>query len=578
MTERAAGSRMDVHLKVPPEKWCITKKEFLDFVSDVRKCWRSGGIPDSEEWPNKSHNCRKHGPNLYQVNLHYLKPLTLAAGGMSYALMKHPDGLACEVFVSHAWAEGVFELGSHVKRAWPKGLALMNMYCCLLANPQNLDIQALLNKPPIESPFALAMQHASHVLVIPNDTVSIYTRLWCVYEIYLATELKKTCVLPTKPRCSTVRHLMTVTTMLPFLLGGMIGASWVILWKTGWHETSQHAQVLDTCVMISLGLTAFSGTETLLRTFLGCTTYRERTRSFVMRGVNVSMLVLASACSVPFLAFPSGFTSFYDQALHYGVAVGTCFFAVAVSALNNEKELEVTELRKQASWLPFDSLELASCSNPTDQMRIRAAVQGQEEAVVFAVKVLKSAGACTASIRRAYTKGVKMKGAGSWHINWHVVAAVLPWICSATDELANARIWQHCGRLGDPWIYGFSAVIVLAPVSVIAAFRSWRRQGPEMTTRMMKLCMCPAVLSYLLPFLVAAVQGAEEFSRLPLVFRLAHRTVQAQCPSCATWFASVLLRPIMAVLLLCILFLGRRCDGLSHEPDLECVCPPGLEA
>lgn len=46
------------------------------------------------------------GPNLYQVNDHYVKPLTLAAGGMSYALMKHPEGLLCQVFISHAWAEG----------------------------------------------------------------------------------------------------------------------------------------------------------------------------------------------------------------------------------------------------------------------------------------------------------------------------------------------------------------------------------------------------------------------------------------------------------------------------------------
>ncbi|CAE7747437.1 unnamed protein product, partial [Symbiodinium pilosum] len=60
----------------------------------------------------------------------------------------------------------------------------------LLANPQNLDLTTMLAGPPIESPFAKAMQRASHVLVIPNDTVSIYTRLWCVYEIYLATQWK----------------------------------------------------------------------------------------------------------------------------------------------------------------------------------------------------------------------------------------------------------------------------------------------------------------------------------------------------------------------------------------------------
>ena len=46
------------------------------------------------------------GPDLYEVNEHFVKPLTSAAGGMSYALMKHPQGLLCEVFISHAWAEG----------------------------------------------------------------------------------------------------------------------------------------------------------------------------------------------------------------------------------------------------------------------------------------------------------------------------------------------------------------------------------------------------------------------------------------------------------------------------------------
>ena len=46
------------------------------------------------------------GPDLYEVNEYFVKPLTRAAGGMSYALMKHPQGLLCEVFISHAWAEG----------------------------------------------------------------------------------------------------------------------------------------------------------------------------------------------------------------------------------------------------------------------------------------------------------------------------------------------------------------------------------------------------------------------------------------------------------------------------------------
>lgn len=45
-----------------------------------------GALDDS----NPFHNDAKHGPNLYRVNEEYVKPVTLKAGGMSYALMKHP--------------------------------------------------------------------------------------------------------------------------------------------------------------------------------------------------------------------------------------------------------------------------------------------------------------------------------------------------------------------------------------------------------------------------------------------------------------------------------------------------------
>eukprot|EP00913_Durusdinium_trenchii_P021179 g19900.t1 len=37
----------------------------------------------------------------------YIKPVTAAAGNVSWALMKNPDGLPCDVFITHAWAEGL---------------------------------------------------------------------------------------------------------------------------------------------------------------------------------------------------------------------------------------------------------------------------------------------------------------------------------------------------------------------------------------------------------------------------------------------------------------------------------------
>ena len=46
---------------------------------------------------------------MYVVNDHFIKPVTAMYGGMSFALMLHPDGLECDVFATHAWMEGGFE-------------------------------------------------------------------------------------------------------------------------------------------------------------------------------------------------------------------------------------------------------------------------------------------------------------------------------------------------------------------------------------------------------------------------------------------------------------------------------------
>jgi len=58
---------------------------------------------------------------MYAVNQHFIQPRTRAAGGVSYALMLHPKGMDCDIFVTHAWSEGVFEFTRKVLRAWPKG-------------------------------------------------------------------------------------------------------------------------------------------------------------------------------------------------------------------------------------------------------------------------------------------------------------------------------------------------------------------------------------------------------------------------------------------------------------------------
>ena len=102
--------------------------------------------------------------------------------------MKNPDGLPCDVFITHAWAEGIYEFVDRVVQSWPRGGRAA--YVCFLSNPQNMDIADLISTPE-ESPFAKALDSCRHVLAVPNRRCSIYSRLWCVYEAFLAYSWNK---------------------------------------------------------------------------------------------------------------------------------------------------------------------------------------------------------------------------------------------------------------------------------------------------------------------------------------------------------------------------------------------------
>jgi len=61
-----------------------------------------------------------------------------------------------------------------------------------LANPQNLSIGELVSEPRF-SPFATALSHGTHMMVVPTQRGSIYKRVWCVYEAHLASTEHRSC-------------------------------------------------------------------------------------------------------------------------------------------------------------------------------------------------------------------------------------------------------------------------------------------------------------------------------------------------------------------------------------------------
>eukprot|EP00435_Cladocopium_sp_Y103_P042067 s2161_g11.t1 len=158
-----------------------------------------------------------YGPSIYTVNEQYIKPITRFHGKMSWALMRNPAGLECDMFISHAWLEGIFEFLRKVLHSWPRGVR--TAWCCMLANPQNLNIEAFLQSPS-KSPFALALRASEVVLVVPNRHVSVYTRLWCAYEAYIADQEGKTILIA---KTSNLHGI--IFAMLPMAAAALIGAT-----------------------------------------------------------------------------------------------------------------------------------------------------------------------------------------------------------------------------------------------------------------------------------------------------------------------------------------------------------------
>ena len=88
-----------------------------------------------------------------------------------------------------------------------------------LLNKNGAHVNAILSGDVSDSPFACALRVADSVLVVPNSTCSIYSRLWCVFEAKLAIDLGKTIMLP-----STVPWWRGLSFMVPviFVCTGLI--------------------------------------------------------------------------------------------------------------------------------------------------------------------------------------------------------------------------------------------------------------------------------------------------------------------------------------------------------------------
>ena len=130
-------------------------------------------------------------------------PVTAQAGKMSWALMRHPKGLDCDLFISHAWQEGVFEFLSKVLHSWPAGAR--HVWCCMLANPQHLDISSSLDSTNPKGFIVLTLQ----------SVITTIKRVYGTYTFIGIIVVEGTCPPPPPPPILGVRLVPKACCNLP---------------------------------------------------------------------------------------------------------------------------------------------------------------------------------------------------------------------------------------------------------------------------------------------------------------------------------------------------------------------------
>eukprot|EP00928_Gymnodinium_smaydae_P069095 TRINITY_DN5247_c0_g1_i2.p1 TRINITY_DN5247_c0_g1~~TRINITY_DN5247_c0_g1_i2.p1 ORF type:complete len:1474 (+),score=178.95 TRINITY_DN5247_c0_g1_i2:527-4948(+) len=161
-----------------PAAWCLSFAQLEAFTDEVRQSL---------------------GPDFYTVSMHdvvkrFVKPQTKEAR-RSYACMLNRSQLKpVQIFVSHCWRERycIFWesiLDSVKSYAEMSNISLWICPFALFQSDDKFELKQTIGNSIYDAPFEKALAKASEFLVVRNDTVDIYTRAWCVYEIFRAKQL-----------------------------------------------------------------------------------------------------------------------------------------------------------------------------------------------------------------------------------------------------------------------------------------------------------------------------------------------------------------------------------------------------
>ncbi|CAE7450228.1 unnamed protein product [Symbiodinium sp. CCMP2456] len=380
---------IDLHNFVTPDRWCVTRQDLEYLQVTVKSAIREGGIvPPENGMDDFLSSEKKHGPSIYTVTEQHIKPVTALAGKMSWALMRNPNGLDCDLFISHAWQEGIFEFMSKVLHSWPP--LMRHAWCCMLANPQHLDISSMLQSP-LHSPFAIALEASANVLVVPNHHRSIYTRLWCAYEAYLAQGEGKTILIARSSNWPAIRQAMR-----RMFLAAILGMALAVLVDV--HNWNAALNLAALCVAAIAAAWSIGTEDHNCQVFVN------------LVGETTAWFLVLNWCTVGKEGADHGIA----YAIYAGLqrmellAFASSFLLLEVDRVRAEAAIcEATQLGRDYSG----SIAHASCSRMEDDEHIRREIGAKICEVDYAIEVLMAAGISTPSLREIAHQGVNITGA-----------------------------------------------------------------------------------------------------------------------------------------------------------------------
>eukprot|EP00928_Gymnodinium_smaydae_P000934 TRINITY_DN10343_c0_g1_i3.p1 TRINITY_DN10343_c0_g1~~TRINITY_DN10343_c0_g1_i3.p1 ORF type:complete len:587 (-),score=62.49 TRINITY_DN10343_c0_g1_i3:73-1833(-) len=397
-----------LHTRIPPDRWCVTIEDLRFLWDEIRRAVRDGRVTptDSDAFDLAD---RTYGPNVYTINEQYIKPITAEAGGPAWALMRHPDGIACDVFVSHAWLEGIFEFLGKVLRSFPR--CMRSAWCCMLANPQNINISALISKPSA-SPFAKALLHAKYVLAVPNDKASIYSRMWCSYEAFLAIEYDKMIIMATESRvqfkCCSYGQLVLASIVSSVFSFAML--------------ESEYRYVVDQIAFHTCSFSALLALSVAHSWF-------SRVLHFVGISCASFEMVQVMAPSSIFLA---------DVPFQYRAG---CWLVAVMFFLTSERDrIELEGALYQSALLHsgYQGIMSCRCYSQTDYDNICGEIADKMDVVDDTIQVLIDAGMSTGGLRETAARGIDVKDAAHCELsNSMAFLGTIAWSSAANFWASN---------------------------------------------------------------------------------------------------------------------------------------------